>query len=232
MSHFNLGYLLLAALAASPLRAADPVRLTTDKSTQSLQVQAGMHGVVFLAIGPLAVPPIPIGGIDLDVVPHHVFSLGEFAAGDKMLFFVPRSLSGLCAEAVIVDPDSFVMHDSNVAHLEDAFADMIEATFRAVLGSTDGIPPFFTVGASLTAPTTGFEFLFDWVKTEKGVTNVYLRLIEPVDIVIPVLWLHQQVVPLGTEVGDLVRVWMVRLKRGQPGPDDYRLMAELPVIRW
>ena len=47
-------------------------------------------------------------------------------------------------QAVLFDPRKGTLHDSNVVGLEIAFADMIDATFRAVLVSTDSIPPYYS----------------------------------------------------------------------------------------
>jgi hypothetical protein len=220
---------LLGALATAVRAADDPIRLVVDQSTQTLRIEAGMPGAVFLVLGPLAVPPIPLGDITLDVVPHHVLSLGAFETGNIMQLFVPRNLSGFSAEAVLFDPRKGTLHDSNVVGLEIAFRDMIDATFRAVLVSTDSIPPYYTVGATLTAPTTGFDLVADSIQLEENVMHVYLRLITPTDIVIPVVCDHRVAVDLGTDVGNEVHVHMMRAPRGLPGPEVYKRMAILPV---
>jgi hypothetical protein len=226
----TIPFCLVGALTSAALCAADdPIRLTIDKNTQSLRVQAGLPGGVFLVLGPLAVPPIPIGNIFLDVGPEYVLPLGEFKTGGFVEFFVPRILSGLNAEAVLFDPAKLTLHDSNVVALADAFADMIDATFRAKLVSTDSIPPYYTVGVTLTAPSTGYALVVDGYQLDDRTMQVYLRLITPTEIVIPVNTPHQVAVDLGTDVGTTVRVSMMRSPRGQVGPEVYRLMAVLPV---
>jgi hypothetical protein len=219
---------LLAAVAAPCLRADDPVvRLTIGG--QTLQVQAGMRGNVFLVLGAPLVPPIHIAGIDLDVMPQHLLPLGAFEVTDAMKLFVPLQLRHLSAEAVLLD-EELTLHDSNVVPLADAF-DLITGSFRAELISTDSIPPYYSVAASLTAPTTGYDLKVDGFDLSEKTMNVYLRLIEPAkgEVVMPMLTPHGQGVALGTDVGTLVRVYMMRIQRDDHGPEVYRLMAELPV---
>ncbi len=224
---------LLATLAAPGLRAApdDPIRLSLDPTTQMLRVEVGMPGAVALAIGPQSLPPIPIAGIFLDVVPHHVVPLGVFEGGSIAQLFVPRALSGLSAEAVLLDPLKGELHDSNVVALENVFADMIDATFRAELVSTDGIPPEFTVGARFTAPTNGYEFLVDGHELDGRTTRVWLHVVMPAEheIVLPVLTNYSASVELGTDPGEVVEVHVRRTVRGAVGPDVYKRMAMLLV---
>jgi hypothetical protein len=232
MMHISraLGTSLLVLTAGSALAGQDPIRLTVDSNTQTLQMQTAVPGTGYLVLGPWAVPPINLAGIELNVAPQHLLPLGSLQANQAVTLFVPRMLSALNAEAVLVDA-TLQVHDSNVVPLLHAFPDLVAATFRAQLVSTDSIPPLYTVGISLTAPTSGYELRFDAFQLDAGVMRVYFRLIEPGEgeIVIPVLTEHEQAVDLGSEVGNRVDVYLMRVQRGQVGGEVYRLMASLPV---
>lgn len=227
-----IGCCFLISVATAVLPAQDRIlRLTTDQNRQTLQVQSDIPGTLFFALGPMSVPPIRIGEIDLDVVPQYVLPMGKIGMGEMREFFIPRALTELHVEAVLVD-DDFKLYDSNVVSLIDVFPDLITASFRAVLVSTDSIPPYYTLGASLTAPTSGYDFVVDGFQLDDMIMNVYLRLIEPAEgeMVLPVITPHEVAVELGSEVGRMVRVYMMRAPRDGIAPEVYRLMAELQVI--
>jgi len=222
--------LLVAAMAPAQVEAPPAVRLGVENGAHLLQVRTYVTGTVLLALGEIAVPPIRIGEIDLNVTPRFVVSLGTMNPGQLLSLPVTRQLRDLHVEAVLVDAD-FRLHDSNTVALMDAFLDLVDATFRATLVSTDSIPPEFSVGAALTAPTNGYVFTVDGFETANTVTNVYLRLVEPNDkeIVLPVLTDYQASAHLGTEIGEEVNVYLLRQVRGATGPEVYRLMVRLPV---
>jgi hypothetical protein len=112
---------LMSSLPATPIAGTRAsIYLSTDPSTQTLQVHTSIEGTVFLALGPLSVPPIPIGGIYLDVVPDQVLLLGAVKAGDVTRLPVPSGMSHLHAEAVLFDAESSTLHDSNVVSLSAA----------------------------------------------------------------------------------------------------------------
>ncbi|HLU40434.1 MAG TPA: hypothetical protein VK081_13705 [Planctomycetota bacterium] len=225
-----IGSLLLISLASSAVAAQDKtIRLSADPLSQSLRVHTEVAGFVYLVLGhPVGIPPIRIGEIELDVSPLAILPLGKCGAGEVRELFVPRALSEFWAEAVHVE--DMRLRDSNFIALLDAFPDLITATFRAELVSTDGIPPIYSVGISLTAPTTGYELQFDGADIG-DTTEVWFRLIEPNDrdYVMPVLTVHSLGVELGTEVGSMVRVHLMRIPRGGV-IGAYKKMAELPVV--
>jgi hypothetical protein len=220
--------LLLAAATTAQSDAA--VHLTTDANQQLLQLRALRAGSVFVVVGERAVPPIQVAGVELDVVPEAIAPLGRFKPFEFAEWRVPRQTGTLHAEALLVD-DAFQLHDSNVVALADAHADLIARTFRAVLVSTDSIPPLYTLGAALTAPTSGYELKVDSHRTVEQQTNVYLRLSTPADneLVLPVLEEHAVTVDLGSDVGSVVNVLLLRDKRGAVEPEVYRLMVSIPV---
>lgn len=234
MNHFcralASSFLAAAFVPAQDVGTPPVVRLGLDNNAHVLHVRAFTTGTVLLAVGETAIPPIRVGTIDLDVTPDFVLNLGPMNTGELVTLPVPRYLRELHAEAVLVDSE-FALHDSNPVALIDAYLDLIDATFRATLVSTDGIPPEYTVGAALTAPTNGYQLVVDGYETEEGVTNVYLRLIEPAanEIVLPVLTEYQATVDLGVEIGKVVNVQLMRIVRGSIGPEVYRLMVRLPV---
>lgn len=211
-------------LAAAPdiVRADEGVRLTAERSTQSLHVLSLVQARVFLVVGPVAAPPIRIG-VDLDVVPLHVVDLGERSAGEALHLFVPRGLYELHAEAISVDA-ALELRDSNVVALADVYADLVEATFHAELRQ-------YAVHGSLRAPTSGYELTLDAVDLHGDSADVYLRLLEPGEgeVTIPILTEHHRLAHLGPDVGRVVRVHLLRRPRGAIGIEVYRLMATLPV---
>lgn len=220
-------FLLLATAPA--LRAQDSaVHLTVDQSTQSLHLRSLKAGTLFLVLGPALTPPFQFAGIELDVGVHFLLPLGTVDPGDQRQFFVPRSLSELSAEAILADAE-FQLHDSLPVRLVDSFADIVAATFRATLIATDSIPPIYSVGASLTAPSEGHVFQVDGVQRSEEITHVYLRLIAPGEneLVPLVLTEHQTAVTLGSDIGRAVNVYLMRTQRGSVGPEVYRLMATL-----
>ena len=97
--------------------------------------------------------------------------------------------------------------------------------------STDSIPPHYALAASLTAPSSGYELTLDGFQLDALTMHVYLRLAAPAEgeIDTPVLTDLQQSVALGTDVGNVVNVYLMRTQRGAIGVDVYRLMAQLPV---
>jgi hypothetical protein len=222
---------VLFSFAPAAVSAQEMIRLIPDQNAQSMRVKADTAGQVFLALGQLG-EPFRLGEIMLDVFPEFVLPLGSFDTGEVREFFIPRALYPFQAEAVLVD-EKLRFHDSNVLSLLDVFPDLCAATFRAVLISTDSIPPYYTLGASLTAPTSGYDLKLDSVEYDGLKTDVYLRLVQPadMDLVMPVLTPHEIAVYLGSEVGNTVRVHMMRHPRGMVVPEVYRLMAELPVIK-
>lgn len=224
----------LASLAVPAARAEEVpnLRLSADPTTQTLQIQTYQDGHVFLSMGPLAGTPIPLHGIFLDVVPENIVPLGFLRNGDVVRLFVPRALSHLHVEGVAISLDPLGLHDSNVVSLTEAFRDLIEATFRAELVSTDSIPPFYSVAVSATAPTSGYELLVDGVRNVDQETNVYMRLIEPGpgEMVMPVLEPLARAADLGTEVGEVVVVHLLRVPRGTTVPEVYRVMVRLPGV--
>lgn len=222
----------LVLVAVPDLRANDVpvIRLSIDHSTHKLQVQSWMRGTVFLVLGPVSVPPIRIGDIELDVSPLHTLTLGHFESGAVMGFEVPRALRGLSAEAVAFDPKNELLYESNVVSLGDFGSDLIDATFRARLVSTGSRPPYHALDASLTAPTSGYQFMVDGIERDDLTTHVYLRLVAPAagEVVKPVLTEHAQFAALGPAVSKVVNVYLLRTQRGTIGVDVYRLMAQLP----
>jgi hypothetical protein len=206
------------------------VQLALDNNAHVLHVRAFTQGTVILAVGETAIPPIRFGEIKLDVQPDYLLNLGTLGKGEFVTLPVPRYLRALHAEAVLID-NELSLHDSNTVALIDAYLDLVDATFRAVLVSTDSIPPEYTFGAALTAPTNGYEFRVDGLETEDGVTNVFLRLIEPGqgDVVLPVLTDYQVTAHIGAKIGTRVDVYLMRIGRGAIGPEVYRLMVRLPV---
>lgn len=217
-------------VVAAPAQTSPMVQLTLDNNAHVLHVRAFTQGTVILAVGEAAIPPIRFGEIKLDVHPDYLLNLGTLGKGEFATLPVPRYLRALHAEAVLIDAE-LRLHDSNTVALIDAYLDLVDATFRAVLVSTDSIPPEYTLGAALTAPTNGYEFRVDGLQTEDGVTNVYLRLIEPVqgDVVLPVLTDYQVSAYIGAQIGTRVDVYLMRIGRGAIGPEVYRLMVRLPV---
>ena len=227
---------VLLAAAISSLRAQDVpmLRLSLDQSTHSLQIQSFIEASVFLVLGQPASPRIRIGTIDLDVHPEYVLSLGLFEAGEIRQLVVPRgmqALHALSAEAVSFDAENFVLRDSNVVRLSEAFRDLIDASFRAdLLGS--GMPPVaYRVDVALTAATSGYELSLDGVELSELTVNVYLRLSTPAEgeLVMQVLTDHALSADLGDDLGKVVHVYMLRAQRGGVGPQVYELMAELPM---
>lgn len=239
MSRFRtaIASCVLIAAAAPGLRADDVpmIRLSVDQSTHALQVQSFVRASVFLALGVQSIPPIRIAGIDLDVVPQYVLSLGIFAAGETMSLVVPRGLRGLLAlhaEAVAFDLEVGALRDSNVVAVLDAFHDLVDATFRAGLEIVDGKPAHYRVAAALTAPTSAFELKVDSAERNGQTTNVYLRLMEPgeKEIVLPVLSDHAVALDLEKKAVDKeIHVYLMRVQRGSVGPQVYQRMAELAV---
>lgn len=151
-------------------------------------------------------------------------------AGDTQELAIPAGLRSLEAEAVLAD-DRLGLHDSNVVALAEAVADLIDATFQAELIDDARAEARYAVAVSLTAPSSGHELSLDSFARIDGHTDVYLRLVEPGvgEIVLAVLTdLHLRVA-LGEDVGAAVRVHLLRAHRGSPGPEVYRLMAELRV---
>lgn len=225
-------FLVAAVVPGQDADGFPMVRLGLHNGEHVMQVRAFADGAVVLAVGAMATPPIRFGNIELNVTPQAVLPLGMFANGETRVLPVPRHLRDWYAEAVFVDAE-WRLHDSNVVALRDAYADMVDATFHAELVSTDGLPPEYTLGASLTAPTSGYEFAADGHQMVDGKTaHVYLRLIEPGadEITLPVLTRCVQAVELGQlEAGMTVNVYLLRITRGSPGPEVYRLMLRLPV---
>jgi hypothetical protein len=227
----SIAFSLLVSVAAAAMpQAKRAVSLTVDAHAHTLGVVSELDGALFLALGPRAVPPIKIAGIEVDVVPHIVLALGRVVAGDALELWIPEGVRSLEAEAVLLD-DRLGLHDSNVVALAGAVADLIEATFEATLIDDAGADPRFAVAVSLTAPSSGHELALDSLARSDGHTDVYLRLVEPGlgEIVLPVLTDVHLRVALGDEVGDAVRVHLMRARRGSTGPEVYRLMAELRV---
>lgn len=222
--------LVAGLLPAQPQEAAPPIRIALDRAAHTMQIQARVPGDVLVAIGEL-MPPMVVRGIELDVRPDVVLALGPFAAGEVRTFPVPRFLRESHVEAVLVDSE-LLLRDSNVVALADAFLDLADATFRAELASTDGIPPTFTLGATLATATDGYTLTVDGFAAHDDGTDVYLRLVAPADaeITMPVVTEHAVRVDLGTEVGTAVRVHLLRARRGAIGLEVYRLMVTLPVL--
>lgn len=221
---------VLCSLAANVLRADEGVRLSADRTAQSLQVVSLVDARVFLVIGVAIAPPIRIG-IELDVQPQYVLDLGRRVAGEALVLAVPRGLYHLSAEAVAVGGQGLELYDSNVVALADVYTDLIEATFRAQLLVADTAAREYALDASLTAPTSGHEFVFDALQLDQQAMHVYLRLIEPGEgeVTLPVLTDHRRFAQLGRDVGTVVRVYLMRERRGEIGAQVYRLMVELPV---
>lgn len=227
----SIAFSLLVSVAATAMpQAQRAVSLTVDARTHTLGVVSELDGALFLALGPRAVPPIKIAGIELDVVPHFVLGLGRVEAGESLELAIPDGVRSLEAEAVLLD-DRLGLHDSNVVSLAGEIADLIAATFAATLIDDVGGDPRYAVAASLTAPSSGHELSLDSLARIDGHTDVYLRLVEPGvgEIVLPVLTDVHLRVALGDEVGAAVRVHLMRARRGSGGPEVYRLMAELRV---
>lgn len=218
-------------LPAQARDAAPPILIVLDRTAHTLQIQARVPGDVLVAVGELAVPPLVVRGIELDVRPDVLLALGPFAAGEVRTFPVPRFLRESHVEAVLVDSE-LRLRDSNVVALADAFLDLADATFRAELVSTDGIPPTYTLAASLSTGTDGYALTVDGIAAHDGVTDVYLRLVAPAEdeMTLPVVTDHAAHVDLGTVVGTAVRVHLLRARRGAVGLEVYRLMVTLPVL--
>ncbi|HLU39694.1 MAG TPA: hypothetical protein VK081_09925 [Planctomycetota bacterium] len=226
-----LSLYLSLGIGASAARATaqEALQLFAEPTSQSIVVHALQRTTAVLVLGTLSVPPIPLPGIVLEVVPDAIVPLGVLDAGERVTLFVPRAVSHLLAEAVGLVAETGRLTDAGPIPLLDAFTDIVRATFHAELISTDGIPPIWSVGAVLTAPSSGYELSLDGFKLVEDRTEVYLRLTGPGpnEFVLPVLTEHRISVELGSEVGRSVRVWLMRATRGQPGPFVYEPMAEL-----
>lgn len=222
--------LVAGLLPAQPPRAAPPIRIALDRAAHTIQIHARVPGDVLVAIGEL-MPPMVVRGIELDVRPDVFLPLGPFAAGEVRTFPVPRFLRESYVEAVLVDSE-LMLRDSNVVALADAFLDLADATFRAELVSTDGIPPTYTLGAALATATDGYAFTVDGAAVHDGITDVYLRLVAPAEneMTLPIVTEHAAHIELGSEVGTAVRVHLLRARRGAIGLEVYRLMVTLPVL--
>jgi len=120
-----LGTSLLILAAAPAITAQDPslrkpsqgIQLSYLGEERVLQMQTLRDGTAFMFVGPLAPTPIPIMGIELNVLAGYLVPLGAFAAGDTVSFSVPAKLGDLNAEAVLFPPDFSVL-DSNVVSLQ------------------------------------------------------------------------------------------------------------------
>lgn len=226
------GRVLASCAFVAGLAAQDTppmIRLALDQMEHTITVQAFAAGTVFLTIGDLAGAPMPIGSIELDVRPDTIATLGTFAAGEVRSFHVPRVLRDAHAEAILVDSE-LRMKDSNVVALIDAYADLVDASFRAELMVS--LPERHALQAEVTTPTNGYDFTVDAVQFDGKATDVYLRLVEPAanEIRLPALQRVPLTVDLGTEIGVAVRVHLMRVTRGGIEPGVYRLMLNLPAL--
>jgi hypothetical protein len=219
---------LVAAGLPAQTDGPPTIRLALDRTEHTMAVQVFAAGTVFLVIGERGMP-VPIGNIELDVRPDTVATLGTFAVGEVRTFHVPRILRDAYAEAVLVDSE-LRMADSNVVALMDAYADLVDASFRAEL--IVSMPPGYALLANVTTPTNGYDFTVDATDFDGKMTNVYLRLVEPAahEIPLPVLQNLSLTADLVGDVGSLVRVHLMRVTRGGIEPGVYRLMLELPVL--
>lgn len=220
---------LVAAGLPAQTNGLPTIRLALDRAEHTMTVQAFIPGTVFLVIGELAGTPMPIGNIELDVRPDTVATLGMFAMGEARTFHVPRILRDAHVEAVSVDKELRV-RDSNVVALMDAYADLVDASFRAEL--IVSMPLRHGLLATVTTPTNGYDFTVDGTNFDGKATDVFLRLVEPADheFRLPVLQNLALTADLGIEIGTVVRVHLMRITRGSIEPGVYRLMFNLPAL--
>jgi hypothetical protein len=219
---------------AAKTNAQDPpvpvMVLTFDAESRVLRFDTGIAGIAALAIGPAPIQPIQIGDISLEVVPLLVLPLGAVEVNQVIDIAVPAGVSGIGVEAVAIEVDSLRLHDSNTLYFEDVGEepDLVESSFKAEL-LREGSPPIYSASISLTSPSGGYELLVDGVESRSGLTDIYLRLVEPGEgeIVLQVLEHHKQVVGLGSAISGDVHVHLLRRQRGAVGPEVYKRMAIL-----
>lgn len=223
---------LLAVCTPAATQAANPspgLEVKLDRGARQLRVLTQLPADLVLIVGHRAIPSIPIGAIELDVLPEFVLPLGRRAGGEVIELAVPDGLDGLGAEFIALTAETRELIDSEVVWF--GADDLVSTTFRAQLFVSKSIPPVYSVEATLTAPTEGYDLALDGIDHQPATTNVYLTLIEPGtgEIVIPVLTNHRQFAALGTPTGEVVDVYLRRTQRGSVGHDVYRRMARLVV---